>query len=308
MAVFGQVVTAMVTPFGAGGEVDYARAAKLALRLVEGGSDSLVVAGTTGESPTLRDEEKIRLFGVVKTAVGERARVIAGTGTYDTAHSIHLSQEAQKSGVDGLLLVNPYYNRPSQDGLYAHFRAVAESTPLATMLYNIPGRTGVNCSPETIARLAEIPNIVAVKEAAGSLDQVSEIRMRTPDRFLIYSGDDSLTLPKLAVGATGVVSVAGNLVGGEIGRMIRSFTEGHHNEALGIHRRLWPLFKVLFITTNPVPVKCAMRLAGFDCGGVRLPLVQATSSEEEQIGAVLRSLGLAAETPSPGGLRCAWCA
>ncbi len=294
MAVFGQVVTAMVTPFGHTGEVDYARSAELALRLVEDGSDALVVAGTTGESPTLRDDEKIQLFGVVKRAVGQRAKVIAGTGTYDTAHSIHLSREAHRAGADGLLLVNPYYNRPSQDGLYAHFKAVAESTPLATMLYNIPGRTGVNCSPETIARLAEVPNIVAVKEAAGSLDQVSEIRMRTPDRFLIYSGDDSLTLPKLAVGATGVVSVAGNLVGGEIGQMIRSFGEGRPREALEIHRKLWPLFKVLFITTNPVPVKCALRLAGFDCGGVRLPLVEATAREEEQIGAVLGSLGLAA--------------
>lgn len=292
MPFFGHLITAMVTPFDADGRVDYARAAVLTGRLIASGNDGLVVAGTTGESPTLSDDEKVRLFGAVKEAAGERAKVIAGTGTYDTAHSIRLSKEAHRAGADGLLLVNPYYNRPSQDGLYAHFRAVAESTPLPVMLYNIPGRTGVNCTPETMAQLAEIPNIVAVKEAAGSLDQVSEIRVRTPDRFSIYSGDDSLTLPKLAVGATGVVSVAGNLAGLEIQAMIRAFLAGKVEEALRLHRRLWPLFKVLFITTNPVPVKAALRLAGFDCGRVRLPLVDATPKEEEQIQAVLRALGL----------------
>jgi 4-hydroxy-tetrahydrodipicolinate synthase len=296
MALFGHVVTAMVTPFDAAGQVDYAKAATLAKRLVDLGNDALVIAGTTGESPTLSDDEKIRLFRAVKEAVGARGKIIAGTGTYDTAHSIHLSKEAHGAGCDGLLLVNPYYNRPSQDGLYAHFRAVAESTPLPVMLYNIPGRTGVNCTPETIARLAQVPQIVAVKEAAGSLDQVSEIRVRTPDSFLIYSGDDSLTLPKLAVGATGVVSVAGNLVPGEIKKMITAFFAGQVGEALRLHRRLWPLFKVLFITTNPVPVKAAMRLSGFDCGKVRLPLVDATAREEEQIQAVLRALDL---VPAP---------
>lgn len=296
MALFGHVVTAMVTPFAANGEVDYAKAAALAKRLIDQGNDGLVIAGTTGESPTLSDEEKIRLFRAVKEAVGDRGKVIAGTGTYDTAHSIHLSKEAHRAGADGLLLVNPYYNRPSQDGLYAHFRAVAESTPLPVMLYNIPGRTGVNCLPETIARLAEIPNIVAVKEAAGSLDQVSEIRTKTPDHFLIYSGDDSLTLPKLAVGAVGVVSVAGNLMARPIQEMIGAFFAGRAAEALRLHRRLWPLFKVLFITTNPVPVKCAMRLAGFDCGSVRLPLVDATPKEEAQIRGVLEALDL---VPAP---------
>jgi 4-hydroxy-tetrahydrodipicolinate synthase len=296
MALFGHVITAMVTPFDAAGEVDDRKAAVLATRLIDEGNDALVIAGTTGESPTLSDEEKVRLVRVVKEAVGDRGQIIAGTGTYDTAHSVHLSREAARVGADGLLLVNPYYSRPSQDGLYAHFRAVAESTPLPVMLYNIPGRTGVNCTPETIARLAEVPNIVAVKEAAGSLDQVSEIRVRTPDAFLIYSGDDSLTLPTLAVGATGVVSVAGNLVPGEIQRMIAAFFAGRQDEALRIHRRLWPLFKVLFITTNPVPVKAALRLAGFDCGRVRLPLVDATPNEEAQIRQVLDAMDL---VPAP---------
>jgi 4-hydroxy-tetrahydrodipicolinate synthase len=293
---FGHVITAMVTPFDANGQVDYGKAAMLAKRLIENGNDGLVISGTTGESPTLSDDEKIRLFRATKEAVGSRGKIIAGTGTYDTAHSIHLSKEAHRAGADGLLLVNPYYSRPSQEGLFQHFKTIAESTPLPVMLYNIPGRTSVNCTPETIARLAQVPNIVAVKEAAGSLDQVSEIRVRTPDSFLIYSGDDSLTLPKLAVGATGVVSVAGNLAGRPIQEMIQAFLAGRTGDALKLHRRLWPLFKVLFITTNPVPVKAAMRLAGFDCGKVRLPLVDATPKEEEQIASVLAALEL---VPTP---------
>ncbi|MGH7416894.1 MAG: 4-hydroxy-tetrahydrodipicolinate synthase, partial [Candidatus Rokuibacteriota bacterium] len=174
MTQFGNVITAMATPFDREGRLDERRAGELARRLAAHGSESLVVAGTTGESPTLSDEEKVRLFRIVKEAVGERAKVIAGTGTYDTAHSIHLTKDAARAGADGILLVNPYYNRPSQDGLYAHFRAVAESTSLPVMLYNIPGRTGVNCLPETVARLAEVPNIVGIKEASGSLDQASD--------------------------------------------------------------------------------------------------------------------------------------
>ena len=292
MAQFGHVITAMATPFDREERLDYKRAAELARWLVDHGSESLVIAGTTGESPTLSDEEKVELFRTVKQAVGGRAKVIAGTGTYDTAHSIHLSKQAEKAGADGLLLVNPYYNRPSQDGLYAHFRKVAESTSLPVILYNIPSRTGVNCLPETVARLAEVPTIVAIKEATGSLDQASDVRQRTPPEFLIYSGDDSLTLPMLAVGGTGVISVASHLVGNEIGQMIRAFFAGDVRTALQIHMKLWPLFKVLFITTNPVPLKAALRLAGFDVGTPRLPLVQATPKEQEQIRAVLQELSL----------------
>ncbi len=292
MALFGDVITAMATPFDREGRLDYGRAGDLARWLVEHGSDGLVVAGTTGESPTLSDEEKIRLFRTVAEAVGGRAKVIAGTGTYDTAHSIHLSREAEKAGADGLLLVNPYYNRPSQDGLYAHFRAVAGATALPVILYNIPGRTGVNCLPETVARLAQVPQIVGIKEATGSLDQASDVRQRTPPEFLIYSGDDSLTLPMLAVGGSGVISVASHLVGREIGEMIRAFFAGDARGALQIHLRLWPLFKVLFITTNPVPLKAALRLAGHEVGAPRLPLVDATPREQEQIRAVLAELAL----------------
>jgi len=292
MASFGYVITAMVTPMDRQLAVDYDRAAALAKRLVDSGSDGLVVCGTTGESPTLTDEEKVRLFRTVREAVGGRAKVIAGTGTYNTAHSIHLTREAERAGCDGVLLVNPYYNKPSQEGLYQHFKAVAESTQLPVMLYNIQSRTSVNCEPATIARLAEIRNIVAVKEASGSLDQMSQIRKLTPPEFHLYSGDDSLTLPLLAVGGTGIVSVAGHLAGREIKAMIQAFQAGDVRQALGLHLRLWPLFKVLFITTNPTPVKAALALAGFDVGGLRLPLVEATAKEREQIAAVLKDLAL----------------
>lgn len=291
---FGRVLTAMATPFDDSGAVNYTQAAALVKHLIDNGSDGIVVAGTTGESPTLSDDEKIRLVRTVKEAVGGRAAVVAGTGTYDTKHSIHLTKEAQRAGADGILLVNPYYNRPSQDGLYAHFRAVAESTPLPCMLYNIPGRTGVNCLPETIAKLSEIPNITAVKEASGNLDQSSEIRSRTKDDFRIYSGDDSLTLPILSVGGSGVVSVASHLVGREIQEMVRSYERGDARKALQIHIRLFPLFKVLFITTNPVPLKAALNASGFKVGTPRLPLVEATPKEKEQIQAVLKELALAA--------------
>lgn len=294
MAGFGRVITAMVTPMDRTLAVDYDRAAALAKRLVERGSDGLVISGTTGESPTLTDEEKVRLFHTVREAVGRRGAVIAGTGTYNTAHSIHLTKEAERAGCDGVLLVNPYYNKPSQEGLYQHFKAVAESTRLPVMLYNIQGRTSVNCEPATVSRLAQIANIVAIKEASGSLDQMSQIRKVTPPEFLLYSGDDSLTLPLLAVGGHGVVSVASHLAGREIREMIDTFFAGDVRRATAIHMRLWPLFKVLFITTNPVPVKAALALAGFDVGGLRLPLVEATPKEREQIAAVLKEVALTA--------------
>ncbi|MEX0766659.1 MAG: 4-hydroxy-tetrahydrodipicolinate synthase [bacterium] len=292
--IFGRVLTAMATPFDESGGVDYGQATVLAKHLIANGSDGIVVAGTTGESPTLSDEEKIRLFRTVKEAVGGRAAVVAGSGTNDTKHSIHLTKEAQRAGADGILLVNPYYNRPSQDGLYAHFRTVAESTSLPCMLYNIPSRTGVNCLPETIGKLSEIPNITAVKEASGNLDQASEIRRRTKAVFRIYSGDDSLTLPILSVGGSGVVSVAAHLVGREISEMVKTYERGDVGKALSIHIRLFPLFKVLFITTNPVPLKAALNLSGVNVGKPRLPLVEATAKEKEQIQSVLKELALAA--------------
>jgi 4-hydroxy-tetrahydrodipicolinate synthase len=290
---WGPVITAMATPFREDGAVDYDRAAELARRLVDSGSTGIVVAGTTGESPTLSDEEKLQLLRVVKEAVGGRAAVLAGTGTYDTAHSVHLSREAQRLGADGLLVVVPYYNRPTQEGLYRHFKTVAESTDLPVLMYNIPTRTGTNMLPETVARLSEVRNVAGIKEASGSLDQVSEIRRRTPEHFLIYSGDDSLTLPYLSVGAFGIVSVASHLVGREIAGMIAHFQAGRVEEARRIHLRLFPLFRALFVAPNPVPLKAALEMAGFPVGKPRLPLVEATPKEREQIAAAMReSMGV----------------
>ncbi|HLJ58639.1 MAG TPA: 4-hydroxy-tetrahydrodipicolinate synthase [bacterium] len=292
MVEFGRVITAMVTPMDRNLAVDYDKAAALAKRLLDNGSDGLVVCGTTGESPTLTDDEKVRLFRTVKETVGSRAAVIAGTGTYNTAHSMHLTHEAERVGCDGVLLVNPYYNKPSQEGLYQHFKAVADSTRLPVMLYNIQGRTSINCEPTTIARLAQVRNIVAVKEASGSLDQMSQIRKLTPPAFKLYSGDDSLTLPLLAVGGVGIVSVAAHIAGREIREMIDAFFAGNVGRATELHLRLLPLFKVLFITSNPTPVKAALALTGFDAGGLRLPLIEATAAERDQIAAVLRQLAL----------------
>lgn len=282
----------MVTPFAPGGEVDYARAGWLAEKLVENGSDGLVVAGTTGESPTLTKEEKLRLFSTVVERVGGRATVIAGTGTYNTAESVAFTQEAERTGVDGILLVNPYYNKPSQEGMYQHFATIAKSTRLPVMIYNIPGRTAVNCLPETIARLAELENVVAVKEASGDLSQIAEVKRRVPADFLIYSGDDALTLPILSVGGVGVVSVASHLVGREIGEMIDHFFAGRVKEATALHLRLLPLFKALFVVSNPVPLKAALAAVGWPVGGVRLPLVEAGPRETEVIRGELTRLGL----------------
>lgn len=289
---WGHVLTAMVTPFAPSGEVDYARAGWLAERLVENGSDGLVVCGTTGESPTLSKEEKLRLFATVVERVGGQATVIAGTGTYNTAESAAFTQEAEKTGVDGILLVNPYYNKPSQEGLYQHFATVARSTTLPVMIYNIPGRTSVNLLPETLARLAEVANIVAVKEASGDLAQIAEVKRRVPADFLVYSGDDALTLPILAVGGVGVVSVASHLVGREIAEMIAHFLAGRVREATALHLKLLPLFKALFVLTNPVPLKSALTAVGWPMGGVRLPLIEAGPKETEVIRGELARLGL----------------
>lgn len=289
---FGRVLTAMITPFNKDMAVEYNVARKLARQLSQAGSDGLVICGTTGESPTLTKEEKIELFRVVVEEVGSQAVVIAGTGGYSTASSIELTQAAEKVGVDGVMLVCPYYNKPSQEGLYQHFKAIASSTNLPVMLYNIPGRTGVNMLPATVARLAEIPNIIAIKEAAGSIDQVSELRRTLPDGFAIYSGDDSFTLPMLALGAKGIVSVAAHVAGPQIKQMVNAFISGNTTLATQIHMQLFPIFKGLFITTNPVPVKAAMNILGWQAGIPRLPLVEATAAEKEAIKKALAELQL----------------
>jgi 4-hydroxy-tetrahydrodipicolinate synthase len=273
------------------GEVDYQAAAGLANRLAQTGSDGIVVSGTTGESPTLSSQEKEKLFHVVVEAVGGKAAVIAGTGSYDTKASIQLTGIAQRSGADGILLVSPYYNKPPQEGLYRHFRAIAESTSLPVLLYNIPSRAGVNIEPETLVRLAEIKNIVGVKEASGNLNQVATIRRLCPPDFLLYSGDDSLTLPIMSLGGVGVISVASHLVGR---RMIEAFAAGQVATAEKINRELSSLFKALFLTTNPIPVKAAMNILGQKVGGVRLPLVGLSAEEEQKLRAVLAKTGLLA--------------
>ncbi|HPT83948.1 MAG TPA: 4-hydroxy-tetrahydrodipicolinate synthase [Limnochordia bacterium] len=288
----GQVLTAMITPMNRDYTVNYTAAVELAQRLGENGSDGVVLSGTTGESPTLSFEEKVKLFSTVTDALGGQMTIIAGTGSNSTQDSILLTKAAEKAGVDGIMLVTPYYNKPSQEGLYQHFKTVAESTSLPVMIYNVPGRTGSNILPETVARLAEIENIVAIKEASGNLEQVSLLKTMVPDDFLIYSGDDALTLPILAVGGAGVVSVASHLVGREIKAMISAFQAGRVAEALEIHLKLMPLFKAMFITTNPVPVKRALEFVGVDTGPLRLPLVDLTEQEAQKIKEVLRSMGL----------------
>jgi len=288
---FGRVLTAMVTPFKADGSVDFALAEQLAVHLAEQGTDTLVVCGTTGESPTLSWEEEYELFQVVHHAVASKAKVIAGTGSNSTKEAIAATQKAAKIGLDGSLQVVPYYNKPPQAGLYEHFKAIALGCPdLPLVLYNVPGRTGQNLQPETVARLAEISNIVGIKESTGNLDQASEIRRLTPNEFHLYSGDDSLTLPLLSVGATGVVSIASHLVGTKIQQMIQAFTMGQTQIATQIHLQLFPLFKALFATTNPIPVKTALRLKGWEVGSTRLPLGEAPESVIQTLKTVLIEL------------------
>ncbi|NMB01192.1 MAG: 4-hydroxy-tetrahydrodipicolinate synthase [Firmicutes bacterium] len=288
----GQVITAMITPMNKDHSVNYKAAVELAERLGENGSDGVVLSGTTGESPTLSFDEKVKLFETVTDALGGQMTIIAGTGSNSTEDTIALTKAAEKAGVDGIMLVTPYYNKPSQAGLYEHFATVASQTSLPIMLYNVPGRTSVNILPETVARLAEIDNIVAIKEASGNLEQVSVLKTLVPEDFLIYSGDDALTLPILSVGGAGVVSVVSHLVGREIKSMISAFYAGKTAEALEIHLQLMPLFQTMFLTTNPVPVKRALEFVGFETGPLRLPLVDLTEKEAQTIKDVLFKMGL----------------
>jgi 4-hydroxy-tetrahydrodipicolinate synthase len=290
---FGRVITAMITPFTADGSVNYSEAEKLADYLVNHGSDAIVVCGTTGESPTLTWDEEYQLFQVVQKAIAGKGKVIAGTGSNSTHEAIAATQQAAKLGLDGSLQVVPYYNKPPQSGLYKHFQAIAQSSPdLPMMLYNIPGRTGQNLLPETVAQLATIPNIVAIKEASGSLDQVGQVRHLTPSEFAIYSGDDSLTLPMLSLGSYGVVSVASHLVGEQIQQMIQAFVQGKAAEATNIHLKLLDLFKSLFLTTNPIPIKTALKLQGWDVGSMRSPLDDCPADITEKLKVVMSALDL----------------
>ncbi|MFL6517258.1 MAG: 4-hydroxy-tetrahydrodipicolinate synthase [Bacillus sp. (in: firmicutes)] len=280
---FGQVLTAMVTPFDQNGDVDFNATRTLVDYLINNGTDGIVVAGTTGESPTLTTDEKIALFKFVVDTVNGRVPIIAGTGSNNTRASISLTKQAEEAGVDGIMLVVPYYNKPSQEGLFQHFKAIAESTRLPIMLYNIPGRSVVNMSVETIVRLSQIENIVAVKEASGNLDAMAEIISHTPSDFTLYSGDDGLTLPVLAIGGAGVVSVASHVIGNEMQEMINHFKKGHIQEAATAHRRLLPIMKALFTAPNPAPVKAALNLNGVNVGGLRLPLLPLNDEEKNAL-------------------------
>jgi 4-hydroxy-tetrahydrodipicolinate synthase len=291
MAPFGRVVTAMVTPFSADGSVNLALAAQLADHLVAHGSDGLVLCGTTGESPTLSWEEQHRLFAAVKEAVGGRARLLAGSGSNCTAEAVEATREAAALGADGALVVVPYYNKPPQEGLEAHFRAVAAAAPeLPLMLYNIPGRTGTSLAPDTTARLLDCPNVVSFKAASGTTEEVSALRSLCGDRLAIYSGDDALTLPMLAVGAVGVVSVASHVAGPQISAMIAAFLDGDLSAALALHEQLLPLCKALFCTTNPIPVKAALELSGWPVGAPRLPLLSANDAVKQRLSETLAAL------------------
>ncbi|MED4025644.1 4-hydroxy-tetrahydrodipicolinate synthase [Priestia megaterium] len=289
---FGQVLTAMVTPFDQNGEIDFNATKTLVEHLITNGTDGLVVAGTTGESPTLTTEEKIELFKCVVEAAAGRVHVIAGTGSNNTQASMSLTKLAEETGVDGIMLVAPYYNKPSQEGLYQHFKTIAESTSLPVMLYNIPGRSVVNISVETVVRLSEIPNVVSIKEASGNLDAMAEIISKTPSDFTLYSGDDGLTIPVLASGGAGVISVASHIIGNDMQEMINAFKNGDVQKAAATHRDLLPIMRALFIAPSPSPVKAALNLNGIQVGGVRLPMVPLSNKEQSALEKVLQASGI----------------
>jgi 4-hydroxy-tetrahydrodipicolinate synthase len=289
---FGRVITAMVTPFDSEGNVHYSEAERLAAYLADNGSDGIVVCGTTGESPTLSWDEEYQLFQVVQKAVAGKAKVIAGTGSNSTSEAIEATQKAAKLGVDASLQVVPYYNKPSQLGIYGHFEAIAKACDLPMMLYNIPGRTGQALEPETVAKLAQVPGIVAIKESTGNIDIASQIRSLTPPEFKIYAGDDSLNLPTLAVGGSGVVSVASHLVGNEIQQMIAAFESGQNQLATQLHIKMMPLFKGLFFAPNPMPIKAALKLQGWEVGGLRLPMCELPAESLPQLQQLLQQQGL----------------
>jgi 4-hydroxy-tetrahydrodipicolinate synthase len=287
MTEIGRLITAMITPFDDQGKVDYAQARRLAIALLDSGSDGLVISGTTGESPSLSTEEKIRLFAEVKDAIGDRGAVVAGTGNYNTAESIELSREAEKVGADALLLTVPYYNKPPQEGMYQHFKAIAESVSLPCMLYNVPSRTSINMTSETTLRLSQVDNIVGVKEASSDLDQIQRIIGGAPDGFRVWSGNDNETFYIMSMGGYGVVSVVAHLVGRQIKQMMGLLLEGDIEKAAAEHHRLMPIFKVMFLVSNPIPVKYSINQAGFNAGAPRLPLVIPDDSTATQINEVV---------------------
>ena len=291
---FGRLLTAMVTPFNADGSVNYEKAADLAEWLIDNGSDGLVVAGSTGEAATMSAEEKLELFRVVVNRINKRVPVIAGTGSNNTADSVKMTKMAEAMGVDGALIVGPYYNKPTQEGFYQHFAAVAQSTGLPIIVYNVPGRTASNISPAIVARLAaDFGNIVAIKEAAGNVAQVAGLYSVLPEEFTIYSGDDGLILPFMSVGATGLISVLSNIGGGILQDVMQAYEDGRVREAAKLNARMVPLANAMFIETNPIPVKAAVTLVtGIDAGQPRLPLTPMEPANKAKMVAVLQEYGL----------------
>ena len=284
----GELITAMITPFNEDLSVDYSALEKLVNHLINTGSDAILVAGTTGETPTLSHEEEYEIFKFVKKTVNGRVKLIMGAGSNSTETAVKSSLKAKELGADAILTVVPYYNKPSQKGMYEHFSAVAKAVDLPIILYNIPGRTGVNMQPATIAKLAkEFKNIVAVKQSNSDLDLISDIKSMCPEDFIIYSGDDSLTLPMLSLGAYGVISVASHIAGDKVKQMIQLFKSGKNEEALKLHIELYPLFKKLFMAPNPVPVKAALSHIGIINETVRLPLVILDNEEKEELFTVV---------------------
>jgi 4-hydroxy-tetrahydrodipicolinate synthase len=284
MKELGRLLTAMVTPFKDNGELDFTQARKLATALINSGSDGVIVIGTTGESPTTTHEEDLQLFREIKEEIGDRGCIVAGTGSNSTAEAIEATREAEKIGVDACLLVVPYYNKPPQEGLYRHFKAIADSTSLPCILYNVPSRTSTGLTVETIIRLSQIDNIVGVKEASGNMEQVAKVIEGTAPDFRVWSGNDTDTLHILTLGGYGVISVASHLVGKQLKAMIDGFLAGDIAQAAAIHRRLLPLVNALFLTSNPIPVKYALNHIGFNVGKPRLPLVE----PDEKTAAAIR--------------------
>lgn len=280
---FGRLLTAMVTPFDQSGNIDYVKTEKLIYHLLSNGTDGLVITGTTGESPTLSKEEKLSFIRFVVKHVNKRVPVIAGTGSNNTRESIALTKQAETIGVDGVMLVTPYYNKPSQEGMYQHFLAIANATKLPVMLYNIPGRSVVGLTTETVIRLSEIENITSIKEASGDLETMTTIIRETPDSFVLYSGDDGLTLPVLAVGGYGIVSVSSHIIGNEMKAMITHHINGEAQQAAELHQNILPIMKALFIAPNPTAVKEALAMIGVTVGSVRLPLIPLNQEERHRL-------------------------
>jgi 4-hydroxy-tetrahydrodipicolinate synthase len=289
MKELGRLITAIVTPFDEKGQVDYGCAKRLARALLASGSDGIVVAGSTGEGSTLSHEEKLKLFAEIKSAVGDKGSVIGATGNNDTADSVYLTKAAEKTGIDASLVVVPYYNKPTQEGMYLHFKTVAESTSLPCILYNIPGRSVVNLAADTIIRLSKISNIIGIKEASGNFDQISRVIDGTNDKFFIWSGNDGDTFPLMCMGGYGVISVISHLVGNQFKQMIELCVKGKTKEAAAIHHKLMPLNNAMFVVSNPMPVRHALNYLGFNIGHPRLPLTDPDEKSKAAIESVVKN-------------------